>query len=248
MNAMLILQFIVLTAVVTGTIIFFLHRVLIASTDGAVKRLNTETEAVRTKRSELDRKIKEAEEELAKRKKEAEDLAKKMKEEAEEGARAEREKMVKKAREEGEEIIAKAQHTKDQLREEIRKELTLKIIDYSAQLLTAVLSGKTKGALNAELVDEFLVNLEKMDMSQVDADLNSADIVCASPLSVAAGDKLSKLLKSKLNRDIKINTAIDPNIVGGVVLRFGSLALDGSLQNSLLEAGEELKKKAERGE
>ena len=51
-----------------------------------------------------------------------------------------------------------------------------------------------------------------------------------------------------MNRDIKINATVDPSIVGGIILRFGSLALDGSLQNTFREAGEQLKNKAERGE
>ena len=59
MNGMMILQFLVLTAVVSGAIIFFLHRTLIASTDGAVKRLNAETETVRSKQKELNEKIKQ---------------------------------------------------------------------------------------------------------------------------------------------------------------------------------------------
>ena len=242
---MMILQFLVLTAVVTGIIIFILHKVLISSTDGAVRRLNSETETVRAKQAELDRKIKEAEEELARRKKEADDVMKKMKEEAEEAVRQEREKVVKKARDESEEIIAKAQRTKDQIRAEIQKELSLKTIDISAQMLNIVLSEKTKGVLNEQLVSEFIDNLEKMDMNQVESDTDTADIITVSPISDAIKDKLSKTIKKKLNRDIKINATIDANIVGGAVLRFGSLALDGSMQSIIREAGEALKKQAE---
>src|SRR3989338_6115864 len=131
MSGMLILQFLVLTAIVTGAIIFFLYKFLISSTDGAVRRLNAETETVRAKQAELNQKIKEAEEELAKRRKEADDLTKKMITEAEAKAHEERERMVKKAREEGEEIIAKAQNTKEKIRQEILKETELKTIDFS---------------------------------------------------------------------------------------------------------------------
>lgn len=245
MSGMMILQFLILTFIVTGTIIFFLHRFLISSTDGAVRRLNTETEAVRAKQAELSRKIKEADEELAKRKKEAEDLTKKMLEEADTVARAEREKMIKKAREEGEEIISRAQGTRDKIRAEIQREMTLKTIDFSAQILNSVLSDQAKGTLNQYLVNEFIENLEKMDMAQVDSDVTVADITTAAEIDGATKQKLEKIIKVKLNRDIQVNSVVDPSIASGAILRFGSLALDGSLQNMIREAGEVLKQKSE---
>ncbi|HOW36425.1 MAG TPA: F0F1 ATP synthase subunit delta [Candidatus Omnitrophota bacterium] len=245
MSGMMILQFLVLTFIVTGTIIFFLHRFLISSTDGAVRRLNTETEAVRAKQAELSRKIKEADEELAKRKKEAEDLTKKMLEEADTAARAEREKMIKKAREEGEEIISRAQGTRDKIRAEIQKEMTLKTIDFSAQILNSVLSDRARGTLNLYLVNEFIENLEKMDMAQVDKDVTTADITTAAEIDEATKQKLGKVIKGKLNRDITVNSTVDPAVTSGAVLRFGSLALDGSLQNMIREASEALKQKSE---
>jgi len=245
MSGMLILQFFILTIVVTGAIIFFLHRFLVSSTDGAVKRLNTETETVRIKQSELNRKIKEVDEELARRKKEADELVKKMKTEAEESARAEREKMIKRAREEGEEIIAKAQRTRDQIRLEIQKEMELKTIDHCIEILNAVLTDKAKSVLDKQLISEFAENLEKINLDQVAVETDTADFITLTPLDEAAKGKFAKILKSKLNRDIKINSITDESIVGGIVLRFGSLALDGSLQNVLKDAATAIKQEVE---
>ena len=47
--------------------IFFLKKILFDSTQGAVNRLNRETEAVRAKQAELNEKIKQANEELEER-------------------------------------------------------------------------------------------------------------------------------------------------------------------------------------
>ena len=239
------MQFLVLTAIVTGAIIFFLHKFLISSTDGAVRRLNAETETVRAKQAELNQKIKEAEEELAKRRKEADDLTKKMITEAEAKAHEERERMVKKAREEGEEIIAKAQNTKEKIRQEILKETELKTIDFSVTILNSVLTDKAKGILNRQLVEEFLDGLEKIDMTQVGSDVDTAEILTAAAIDEGLKSRFEKIIKGKLNRSIKINVSVDAAITGGVVLKFGSLALDGSLQNILREAGTTLKQKSE---
>ncbi len=242
---MLVVQFVILVTVITGVIIFALHKVLIASTDGAVKRLNTETEAVRTKQSELNRKIKEVDEELARRKKEADELVKKMTEEAEEAAHLEREKLIKKAREESEEIITKAQRTKGQIRQDIAQEMELKTVDFAIQILHSVLSEKARGALDKQLLLEFMENLEAMDMDQVSMDVTSADVITAVSIDETMKDKFAKILKTKLNREIKIHASVDPLIGGGAILRFGSLAVDGSLQSIIREVGTAMKQKAE---
>ncbi len=242
---MMLLQFVILMTVITGVTIFFLHRSLISSTDGAVKRLNTETEAVRAKQTELNQKIKEANEELEKRKKEADDLMKKMRDEADEVAKVEREKIVKKAREDGEEIIAKAQRTKDQIRKEVQKELEIKTVDFAVAILQSALSEKARAALDTYLIEEFLANLEKMNMAEVSVEADSADVVTISAIDDAIKSKFAKIIKEKMNRDIKINATVDPAIAGGAILRFGSLAVDGSLQSMIREIGVTLKKKAE---
>jgi len=245
MSGMMILQFLVLTAVVTGTIIFFLHRTLIASTDGAVKRLNTETETVRGKQKELNEKIKLADEELTKRKKEAEDLSRKMMDDAESKAKEEREKIVVKARQEGEEIIAKAQRTKDKIVQALQKEMELKMVDYTAEIVSAVLSEKLRGLLDRELIHEFIGNLEKMDMSKIGPEINTIDIVTVHPVEEEIKVKLAGIVKTKLQREVKVNVATDPKVIGGMVLKFGSLALDGSLQNFIKEKAIALKQKVE---
>ena len=46
--------------------------------------------------------------------------------------------------------------------------------------------------------------------------------------------------------DIKLNPKVDPQVVGGVVLMFESLQLDGSLQNALRVSAGALKEKVEK--
>ena len=247
MSGMLILQFLVLTFIISGVIIFALKKVLFDSTQGAVNRLNKETETVRIKQGELNQKIKEANEELEKRKKEAQELVQKMTLEAEEAAKAEREKIVNKAREEGEDIIAKANRTKDSIRKVIEKELEFKTIDYTVEILTEVLSEKAKGALNSQLNMEFLEKLEKVDMGLVAAGIDTAEVTTAGELEKLFREKLSQLIQDRLKRDIKIESKVDPQVVGGAILRFGNLTLDGSLRTAVRESGIALKERKEKG-
>ena len=218
---------------------------LFNSTEGAVKRLNDETEQARTKQSELTQKIKEADEELNKRKAEADQLARKMITEAEEKAKVEREGLIRRAREEGEEIITKAQGTKEKIRKELEKEMYLKSIDFAMHILGAILSQNAKAVLSNHLFTEFLEGLKKVDMARIGPEVVTAEVITTGPLEDHDKEQVSKILQEKLNRTIKIESQPDPQIVGGVILKFGSLALDGSLQNLIKEEAVKGKQKTE---
>lgn len=246
MTPMLIIQFLVLTFVVSGVIIFALKKTMYDSTQGAVNRLNKETEDVRAKQAELNEKIKQANEELQKRQKEADALVAKMKEQAEEKAKEEREKLLNKARQEGEEIIAKAQATKDAVRRTIEKEMDIKAVDVTISILGEVLSQRAKEALHECLFLEFVDELQKVDMSVITQDINEAEVVTATALDKKLKEKLSDVLKTKMKKEINIKNVEDPKVISGAILRFGSLRLDGSMQNFIRQAGVHLREKIEK--
>ena len=174
-----IIKFLALTAVVSGVIIFFLHRVFVESTEGAISKLNDEIAKSNAKQAELSKKLKEADEELEKRKIESKELAEKIRTEAEEESKASRESIVSKAREEGEEIIAKAQNAKEEMRKEIQSEFDIKLIGYSMEILNQVFSQKVKDGLNDVLMDEFLEKLQDIDMSRIDGGMSPLDSFCS---------------------------------------------------------------------
>ncbi len=245
MSGTLIFQFVILMGIVLAAAIFGLRWAIVNSTEGAVKRLNAEAEAARTKQAELSAKIKEADEELAKRKSEGEQLAKKMLVEAEEKARQEREKLIAKARTEGEDIITKAHNTKENIRKELEKEMALKAIDFASKVITTILTDQAKGVLSEHLITEFIQGLEKVDMSRLGPDVNTADIISASAIDQKYQEKINAVLAQKLKRPVKTNFAVDPKVIGGAVLKFGSLALDGSIQNLIKETAVSFKQKVE---
>ncbi len=241
----LILKFLFLTALVSGAIIFFLHRALISSTEGAVKRLNDEIGKATAKQAELTRKLREADEELSRRQAEARQLAEKMKTDAENESREEREKIIKKAREEGEEIIAKAQGAKEKMRLDLEKEMDGKGIDFGMQILNSVLSEKAKGNLDQVLIGEFLENLKTIDMSRISSDVKEVEVISLTQPSEELKKQVVQIVKSKINRDISVAPKVDSNIGGGLILKFGSMALDGSVRNLMRDVVTSMKKEVE---
>jgi F0F1-type ATP synthase membrane subunit b/b' len=217
--------------------ILIIYSAYISQTKGAVNRLNDEIAKANARQVELNQKIKQADEELEKRRAEAKQLVEKMRSEVEEELKQEREKMITKARQEAEEILIKANNAREKIKNDLEKEFDLRVIEYSVKVLTSVLSEKAKGAFDQTLAQEFLANLESVDMSRITADVTTAEVIAVNALDADFKAKIGNVLKSKLNRAVTVSATTDPLLGGGFVLKFGSMALDGSLRSAMRERG-----------
>ena len=67
----------------------------------------------------------------------------------------------------------------------------------------------------------------------------TADVTSAHPLSEAQLKSLAAKLKAREGKDVTIKTSVDPEILGGLVVRIGSQQIDSSIRtrlNSLAQA------------
>jgi F-type H+-transporting ATPase subunit b len=242
----LILKAAFLLVIVSATVIVLIWYFIFSKVEGAKERLDKDAESARKREAELNQKIKDADAELQKRHKELDVMEKKMRQEVEEQATKQKEEMINKARTEAEEIITKAQNSREQIRREIEKSMEIRIIDYAAAIASEVLSVKVKEALDKHLIAEFIEKLNKVDMSRISVDIKTADVISATPISESLLTQLAQVFKTRLSREIKLNPKIDPKVVGGIILMFESLQLDGSLQNVLRESANALKQQVEK--
>ncbi|MEZ5570605.1 MAG: F0F1 ATP synthase subunit delta [Halioglobus sp.] len=91
----------------------------------------------------------------------------------------------------------------------------------------AVLAGNKRLGLLPEiytLFAQFKANQEKT----VDV-----EVVSAFDLADTARDKLAEVLGKKLERQVKVRTSTDRNLLGGVLIRAGDLVIDGSVRGRL---------------
>ncbi|MDP4530175.1 F0F1 ATP synthase subunit delta [Alkalimonas delamerensis] len=59
------------------------------------------------------------------------------------------------------------------------------------------------------------------------------DVTSAKPLDAAAQEKLVAALSKRLERNVKLNCSVDPNVVGGMLMQAGDLVIDGSVRGKL---------------
>ena len=64
---------------------------------------------------------------------------------------------------------------------------------------------------------------------------NSVDatVTSATELSKKQIAEIATALKARLGREVRIETAIDENLIGGAVIRAGDVVIDGSLRARL---------------
>jgi F-type H+-transporting ATPase subunit delta len=106
-------------------------------------------------------------------------------------------------------------------------ELCGDVLSAQARNFIAVLAGNKRLALLPEiylLFAQYKANQEKA----VDV-----EVISAFDLADAARDKLAEVLGRKLERQVKVRTSTDRNLLGGVLIRAGDLVIDGSVRGRL---------------
>jgi F-type H+-transporting ATPase subunit delta len=65
-------------------------------------------------------------------------------------------------------------------------------------------------------------------------------VTSAATLDEAQQQKLSAALEKRLKRKVRLHTEIDPQLIGGAIIRCGDLVIDGSLSTRLARIAYEL--------
>lgn len=61
----------------------------------------------------------------------------------------------------------------------------------------------------------------------------AAEVTSAEPLSAKHAAELAEALKASLGKTVKLDTKVDPTLIGGLIVKVGSRMVDGSLRTKL---------------
>jgi F-type H+-transporting ATPase subunit delta len=61
----------------------------------------------------------------------------------------------------------------------------------------------------------------------------SAEVASAHPLTAEQLNALKDALRVQIGKDVQVNTRVDPNLLGGLVVKVGSRMIDSSLRTKL---------------
>ncbi len=241
----MLIQFMILQVIVFSAVIYFMKRILSRDTQTAETRLNQVYEDLVEKQKQLAQKIEEAEKEYTTRKDEAAAIVDKMKKETQLALTEKEDKVLKEAKAQADEMVAKARASADELQKRIRKEEGAKLLDYVSNLVTACFTPSMLEVLHKVMVKEFVEKGDKLDFSNVSTDVTSMTIKTAMPLTDEEKKAIDDLVKAKIKREIQSEQKIEPKVVAGVVIEFGTLLLDGCFASAVNDANLSRKKQLE---
>ncbi len=105
-------------------------------------------------------------------------------------------------------------------------------INVQLQNFVTVLSENKRLSLLPEIVGLFDILKAEQELT-VDVEISTA-----FELVDEMEKKLAQAIKAKLNRDVKIHSQIDKNLIGGMVIRAGDLVIDDSVRGKLHKLAE----------
>ena len=229
----MLFQLIIIQIVTFFAIVFVLRKILYTETANQAKRLKELKEENYRKEKELARKMESADgayrEKLLQAGKEGRRIQKK----AEEDAEQLRKKITENAKEEAERIIKEAINTKDKMRDEVANAMREKAPRLAAQIFKDALSPKIKETTHRELVGEVLAEAKKIDKGKFSGKAKSGEIISALPLSRNEKNALVSVITQKAGHKISFAEKEDKALVAGVIIKLGTVIIDGSLENRL---------------
>lgn len=241
MQIQYIIGFVVAQVVVFIAFIAYFKKVMFDDTTSAITRVTKLDNMNREKEKVLLQKLDETEKYLAKRKKEIEDDEKTVKQEAQRAALQLQEDILKKAKAEASEIIKKAQGSREKMRMDAMIEAEGKIIDFCREVMGRILSEAVTSQVNEQIVEEFMKEVEEADISRVGRDVETVEIHSAHKLSEKSHELIKALMAKKLGREVKLEYKEDGKLLGGAVMKFGTMLIDGSLYDKLKDTSDKMK-------
>jgi F0F1-type ATP synthase delta subunit len=152
--------------------------------------------------------------------------------------------MLAEAKKESDRIVDQAHKNEERLRQKIAQEMEEKTVTHAAEIFKAVFSARVNQQVNREFNEELVAAFEALDGESITIDADEGEIRTSQPMEAEQKKRLEELLVRKFHRPVRLVERIDPDLLSGLVLKLGSLEIDGSLRNRLEEAVQEVTKGA----
>ena len=120
-------------------------------------------------------------------------------------------------------------------KKDVLKALFQKAAPLTMQLFNLLATNKRMAILE-EIAAQYIQLFEQMQGQDI------ARVTTAVPLSKSLENKILKQLQSITGREVIIENEIDPDLIGGFILRLGDLEYNASIQNKLGNLKRELLK------
>lgn len=238
---MLIVSIIFVQIIIFVGLIYFFRRILTKNVVSATKHIDELNQ-------EYDKRDKEAIQKLADAKREAQTIVAKAVDEAQikreevlKKTEKEKEAILKQAHSQSETVMQQAEKSSEQLLSEIDERITKAAINRASELIQYALPEELKRTAHSRWVKDLIDNgIEKIGKVKIVEGLKEIKVISAFPLESVDRTVLSEKLNKLFGSGMKLREEVDTRIVAGIIIEIGSLVLDGSLRNKIMEQSSSL--------
>jgi F0F1-type ATP synthase delta subunit len=235
---------VVINIVVLAVLIGFIRIVLVGQAKRATTRVKQVEDEVRKKEEAIKREIEEHEKDFTAQKAEAERQLQDHREEAKREAARVKEQSIAEAKKESQKIIEQAHKNEQKIRDQIARQMEEKAVEYGGRVFKLVFSDLITGELNKQFIGELIDALNEIEKGSITVDSTEAEVITSHELAPEQRERLEGVLRDRFNDSATIKESTDAALLGGLILKMGSLEIDGSLRNRYKEAVNEVKKEA----
>jgi len=235
---------IVAHAVILVVLVVGIRMVLGGTAKQAISRVRQVEEEVHKREEDIRREIDEHERDYAEKKAESERQLQAHRDEARREAAHLKEKAVAEAKKESQKILEQAHKNEQKIREQIARQMEEKAVEHGGRIFKLVFSDLLTGALNERFTDELVDALNEIEEGSITVDSKEASVTVSHIMPDVQRKRLETILRAKFHKKAEIKEIVDETLLAGLILKMGSLEIDGSLRNRYQEAMQEVKKQA----
>lgn len=243
---MFILQLVIVQLFIFGALIFFMRKLLHGQISTAAQRFERLNQENQKKREELMKKIEDTEKDYARKKTQLTEEIDMLRTQTVQETGRMMDEAKAKATQERERLINEALQTRETIRMEIMSEMEQKAIQFSKDLIAGFFSDEMKKNIHETLIKEVAEGIGEVNFENFQIHTTTAQLIVPEKLTADEKASIKKALKSKIGKDVELQEELKPELVAGVILRFGTFVVDGSLMNRLTEAAAKQRKETVR--
>ncbi|MCM8813481.1 MAG: F0F1 ATP synthase subunit delta [Candidatus Omnitrophica bacterium] len=235
---MFILSLILLQVIIFAGLLIFLRRMLTRNVTHATAHLQGLTQEYDARLEEIKKRETEAnalyEEAKRRAQKELDIYKDQFKKEIEE----QREKIITQAHTQSEELVQRAQKTCEQMRADMEQLIADQAREEAAAVMKRVLPESARRYLHALWFDALMRDgLATFERLRIPEGLTQATVSTAFSLVPEQFVRVQEMLRKRLEHEIVVSEAVQPDLIAGVVITVGNVVIDGSFLYTIREVG-----------
>ncbi len=236
----MLIQMILIQVITFAAIVFVLRKLLYTESLKETERLKDLKTQTIEKQRELDEKVKAAESVYRDKSSQAEDDVRRLRAKTAAEIEEARKKIIDSAKANADELVKTALNTKEKIREEIILAMNKRLPALAFQLFKETSSDAVRKMTHKELVNAAVGALKNIDKGQLKAKVERVELLSAYPLEASERKEISAALSANAIRGAKIKEKEDKDMFAGLIVKLGSLVVDGSLNNRLRQVKDKL--------